>query len=221
MNVKYRLGGFSSLISLLLILAFLSIGIGTAAAANPIVSIVVSDTEVCVGESFDVFIAVNPNGNSMEFVQANLGYNSSKVGITVGNGGKFTTFFHPGTPGTDIINVISGVSSPGVTTAGNLAVLHVTANAAGTVNLDLTGVAVGTATGTLTPTVSGEILTITVCGGDGGGSNEPTANIEIDVPDGGEDGTDATIPTSDWVGMPTLLTMVVGVGYLLRKKQMK
>ena len=206
MNVKYRLGGVNPITFLLLILAFLSIGIGTAIAANPIVSIAVSDADICVGETFDVSIAVDPNGNTLQTAQVDLGYDSSKMSLTVENGEMFAGMFSPGTPDTGTLDDITGLSS-GVTTAGNLAVLHVTATSAGTVNLDLSGVAVGTATGTLTPTFSGETVTITVCGGNGG--------------DGGEEDTDATTPTLGWVGVPILFTMVVGVGYVSWKKQTK
>ncbi|MCK5659750.1 MAG: hypothetical protein KAH86_00210 [Methanosarcinales archaeon] len=171
MNAKYRFGGVTPLISLLLILAFLSIGIGTAAAASPIVSIAVSNTDVCVGESFDVFITVDPNGNSLQTAQVDLGYDSSKVSLTVEDGTMFG-MFGPGTSGAGTVNDITGVGS-GVTTPGNLAVLHVTATAAGTVNLDLSGVTTNTATDSLTPIVNDEILSITVCGG----SPDPNAPI--------------------------------------------
>ena len=150
--------GFLSLFLFVLILAFCGAGIGITTAA-PVVEISPSETTVNVGDDFDVYIAVDPDENELQMVKTDLGFDSSKVSLTVENGGMFTTMFHPGTQVGDVVSSITGLD-PGVSTAGNLAVLHMHANNPGTFTLDLSNVTVGTATGTLTPIVNNGTVTI-------------------------------------------------------------
>ena len=82
MNQKYSLGGVKPPFFFVLALLLFSTGMGTAAAANPIVAISASETTVCVGDDFQLYISVDPNGNTLQQVMTDLGYDSSKVSLT-------------------------------------------------------------------------------------------------------------------------------------------
>ena len=161
MAIDAQRGMIPSLFSLILVLALFCAGIGIAAAANPIISITPSPKTVCVGDDFDVYIEVNPNGNTLQMAQVDLTFNSSLVSLTHSDGGMFDTFI-AGTESGNTVTDITGLDA-GVSTTGNLAVLHMHANSAGTFTLDLSGATAGTATETLTPTVNDGTVTIEVC----------------------------------------------------------
>ena len=103
MNQKYSLGGVKPPFFFVLALLLFSTGMGTAAAANPIVAISASETTVCVGDDFQLYISVDPNGNTLQQVMTDLGYDSSKVSLTVSDSGLFEYMFDPGTPDTNSI----------------------------------------------------------------------------------------------------------------------
>ena len=174
MNQKYSLGGVKPPFFFVLALLLFSTGMGTAAAANPIVAISASETTVCVGDDFQLYISVDPNGNTLQQVMTDLGYDSSKVSLTVSDSGLFEYMFDPGTPDTNSIDAIMGLSD-GVSTAGNLAVISMHADNPGTFTLSLSEVSVGTASGSLTPDVNQGTVTINVC--DGGAQGVPVVEI--------------------------------------------
>jgi subtilase family serine protease len=162
MDINTQRGMIPSLFSLILVLVLFSAVIGIAAAADPIVSIVPSQSSVCVGDDFGVYIQVNPNGNILQMAQVDLAFDSSLVSLTVADGGMFSMWFSAGTQSGDAVTDISG-SDPGVTATDNLAVLHMHADSAGTFTLDLSGATAGTATAQLTPIVNDGKVTINVC----------------------------------------------------------
>ena len=164
MGTDVQRGMVPSLSSLILVLVLFSAGIGIAAAADPIVSIIPPQSPVCVGDDFDVYIQVNPNGNTLEMTQVDLTFDSSSVSLAVADGGMFG-MFDAGTQIGDTVTDISGVDS-GVSTTGNLAVLHMHADSAGTFTLDLSGVLASTGSAQLSPTVNDGTVTINVCGND-------------------------------------------------------
>ena len=143
---------------LTLMLALFSAGIGIAAAADPIISIVPPQSPVYVGDDFDVYIQVDPNGNTLEMTQVDLTFDSSFVSLTVADGDMFG-MFDAGTQSGDTVTDISGVDS-GVSTTGNLAVLHMHAKSAGTFTIDLSGVTAATGTAALTPDVHDGTVTV-------------------------------------------------------------
>jgi hypothetical protein len=149
----------SPLSSLILVLVLFGAGIGIAAAADPIISITPTPKEVCVGDDFDVWIEVNPNGSTLQMAQVDLTYDSSLVTLTHENGGMFGTFIAGSESVAGVVTDITGVDS-GVTTTGNLTVLHMHADAVGTFQLVLSGATAGTATETLTPSVNDGMITI-------------------------------------------------------------
>ena len=143
---------------------------------DPIVSITPPQSSVCVGDDFDVYIQVDPNGNTIQMAQADLTFDSSLVSLSVGDGEMFG-IFNAGTQSGDMVTDISGVD-PGVSATGNLAVLHMHATSAGTFTLDLSGATVGTAMGELIPNVNDGTVTIEVC--------EADPIVTVLYPNGGE-----------------------------------
>ena len=136
-----------------------SVTINVVDSSAPVVSISPSASTVNVGEDFSVYISVDPAGNALEVINADLGFDSSLVSLTVSNGGMFTTMFHPGTMSGDNVADITGLD-PGVSTPGNLAVLQMHADSAGTFTLDLSDVTVATGSGSLTPVINDGTVTI-------------------------------------------------------------
>ncbi|RJS73406.1 hypothetical protein CW696_01500, partial [ANME-2 cluster archaeon] len=137
-----------------------TVTINVCGPSDPIVSIVPTPTTVCVGDDFDVYIEVNPNGNTLQMAQVDLAFDSSLVGMTVADGGMFG-MFDAGTQSGNTVTDITGVDA-GVSITGNLAVLHMHANSAGTFTLDLSDVSIGDASGSLTPVVNDGTVTINV-----------------------------------------------------------
>ena len=151
-------GMIPSLHSLILALVLFSAGIGIAAAADPIVSISPSQSTVCVGDFFDVYIQVEPEGNTIQTTQVDLTFDSSLASLSVADGRMFG-MFDDGTQNRDTVVDITGVDA-GVSATGNLAVLHMQATSVGTFTLDLSGVTVATESASLTPSVNGGTVTI-------------------------------------------------------------
>ena len=151
-------GMIPSLHSLILALVLFSAGIGIAAAADPIISITPSQSTVCVGDYFDVYIQVEPEGNTLQMAKVNLAFDSSLASLNVDDGGMFS-MFSAGTPSAGTVVDISGVST-GVSTTGNLAVLHMQATSVGTFTLDLSDGIVGTKFAQLPPIVNDGTVTI-------------------------------------------------------------
>jgi len=131
------------------------------ASIGPIVSITPSESIVSVGDDFDVYIEVDPDGYTLQMVQTYLTFNSSLANLTVADGGMFS-MFDGGTQNGNTITNITGLD-PGVSTTGNLAVLHMHAESAGTFILNLCCTTTGTATGILIPVVNDGVVTVSVC----------------------------------------------------------
>jgi len=149
---------------LILMLVLFSAGIGIAAAADPIISITPSQSTVQVGDDFDVYIQVNPNENTLQMAKVSLTFDPSLASLTVANGGMFNTFFSAGTQRGGMVANICGAADPGVSTTGNLAVLHLHACRAGTFTLELSDETTVTVTEALTPTINNGTVTIDVRG---------------------------------------------------------
>jgi hypothetical protein len=157
---EYTQGGIRlSLISLFLVLALCSTGIGIA-GAEPVMSIIPSTASVDVGDNFSVFIEVDPAGYTLQKANTNLTFDSSKVSIMeVVNCGTFEFIFSPGTVGDGIIDDIAGADA-GVSATGNLAEIRMHADNPGTFTIGLSNAEVGNATATLTPDINNGTFTI-------------------------------------------------------------
>ena len=129
---------------------------------NPIVSITPTTKNVDIGDVFEVYIEVDPNGNNLQMVNVNLTYDSTLVTMAPAtNGGMFTTSFGAGSDdGAGTVTNIFG-TGPGTSTTGYLAVLHMTADSVGTFDLVLSGATAGTAGGQLTPSVNSGTVIVT------------------------------------------------------------
>ena len=158
----------SPFFSLILVLALFGAGIGIASASDPVISITPTPKNVCVGDEFDVSVAVNPNGYDLQMAKVSLTYDSALVTMEPATtGGMFTTVFLAGTD--DDAGTVTGIqgTGPGTSTPGNLAVLHMTATADGTFNLVITAAEVGLGSGTApTPDVNLGVVNIANCEGD-------------------------------------------------------
>jgi len=151
-----------SLISLFLVLAFCSAGIGIA-GAEPVMSIIPSTTNVNVGDDFSVFIEVNPAGYTLQQAHTDFIFDSSKVSILeVVDCGTFEFMFSNGTLATGIIDDIMGLSQAGVSSTGDLAEIRMHADNPGTFTIGLSDAGVGTATETLTPEVNNGTVSIEI-----------------------------------------------------------
>ena len=151
---------------LLLSATLFYIGIG-ASAAQPVISIVPSATDVSVGEEFSVFVEVDPAGYTLQQAHADIIYDETKVSIVeVKNGGAFEYMFNNGTILDGIINDIMGLSLRGVSSKGNLAEIVMRAESSGNFTIGISDAGVGTATETITPTINNGTVSISICEGD-------------------------------------------------------
>ena len=149
-----------SLFFLFFVIALCSIGIGIA-AAEPVMSVIPSTTNVNVGGDFSVFIEVNPAGYTLQMARTNLTYDPSKVTILeVVDCETFEYMFNNGTIVDGVIPDIIGLSQTGVSSTGNLAEIRMHADNPGTFTVGLSDAGVGAEHEVPAPNVNNGTITI-------------------------------------------------------------